>query len=257
MTATVTAPVTATGHPTPAIPANAALLLDVDGTLLDIAPTPTSVHVPPGLPASLAALSSRLGGAVALVTGRPIEQVDALFPALVTAVAGEHGGAIRHSPAGPVERPPLATLPPGWLATAETLAGATAGVLLERKSHGFVLHYRLAPAAGPGLYTAILGLLKAHAENFTVLAARMAWEVKPLGADKGTAVRSLMARAPFAGRIPIYVGDDTTDEDGMRAAIALGGLGLRVQDVFVDPAGVRAWLDREVAVAPDPNPAFR
>jgi trehalose 6-phosphate phosphatase len=72
----------------------------------------------------------------------------------------------------------------------------------------------------------------------------MAFEVKPRGADKGTAVAALLAQPPFAGRVPVYVGDDVTDEDAIRAACAAGGFGLRVAEVFGDAAGVRAWLAR-------------
>ena len=236
----------------PSLPVNAALLLDIDGTLLDIAPTPSMVVVPPGLPDSLATLMRHLSDAVALVTGRPIEQVDALFGDLVTAVAGEHGGAIRHRPDAAVARATAHAMPPGWLAHAEALAAATDGVLLEHKAHGFVLHYRLAPEAGPALYREMQALLEdtdgeSHLDRFTVMAARMAWEMKPAGIDKGVAVAAVMAGGPFVGRVPVYIGDDTTDEDGIRAAIALGGIGLRVPDVFGDAAGVRAWLASEAA----------
>jgi trehalose 6-phosphate phosphatase len=70
----------------------------------------------------------------------------------------------------------------------------------------------------------------------------MTWEMRPLGADKGTAVTRLMGRAPFVGRVPVFIGDDVTDEDGMRAARAMGGVGMRVAEVFGDPRGVLAWL---------------
>jgi trehalose 6-phosphate phosphatase len=70
----------------------------------------------------------------------------------------------------------------------------------------------------------------------------MLWEVRPVGADKGGAVAALMRRAPFAGRLPIFIGDDVTDEDGMREARKQGGAGYRVDEVFGTTAGVRAWL---------------
>ena len=70
----------------------------------------------------------------------------------------------------------------------------------------------------------------------------MAWEIRPAGVDKGTAVEALMAEPPFAGRLPVFVGDDVTDLDGIAAANRLGGLGLMVPDAFIDPAGVRRWL---------------
>jgi trehalose 6-phosphate phosphatase len=220
----------------------AALLLDLDGTLLEIAPTPDGVVVPPGLSPLLRRLRTRLGGALAIVTGRPIAQIDALLPDTVQAVAGEHGAAIRLAPGAAVIRAELAALPEGWLAAAAAMAADRPGVLLEHKSAGFVLHYRQAPQAGPALQAELVSLLAGHADRFTLLSALMAWEVKPLGADKATAVSALMRAAPFAGRIPTYIGDDVTDEDGMRAARALGGEGWRVQDRFIDPAGVRAWL---------------
>ncbi len=226
----------------PPLPRNSALLLDLDGTLLDIAPRPDLVVVPPGLIGSLAGLRRRLDDAVAIVTGRPLEQVDALLGHAAFAVAGEHGAALRHAPEEAVVRPALASAPAAWLDAAARVAAAHPGVLLERKTHGFVLHYRLAPEAGPALRTALEALLAPSGPAFALLPARMAWEVRPRGADKGSAVRALMARAPFAGRAPVFVGDDITDEDGIAAAVALGGIGLRVPEAFGDAAGVRRWL---------------
>jgi trehalose 6-phosphate phosphatase len=225
----------------PTLPENAALLLDLDGTLLDIAPTPSAVVVDPALPDVLRSLRARLEGALAVVTGRPVEQVDHLLDGVPYAIAGEHGATIRHAPDGALESPPLPTPPEMWLEQASNVASGYPGVLLERKSHGFVLHFRQEPQAGPALRQALLAIADGDA-GFGVMPAHMAWELKPRAADKGTAVHSLMARSPFAGRVPVYVGDDVTDEDGMRAARHLGGVGLRVQDTFGDAAGVRAWL---------------
>lgn len=224
------------------LPARAALLLDLDGTLLDIAPTPAAVVVPPGLLPALRRLRAALDDAMAVVSGRPVEQVEALLDGVPYAVAGEHGAALRPAPGAALERPDLPALPAGWLDRAEREAARYRSVLLERKAHGFVLHYRLEPAAGPALHQALLSLLDGDAALFTLTPALMAWEVRPRGADKGRAVHRLMARPPFAGRVPVYVGDDVTDEDGMHAARQLGGIGLRVQDSFGDAAGVRAWL---------------
>jgi trehalose 6-phosphate phosphatase len=220
----------------------AALLLDLDGTLLDIAPTPDSVVVPDGLIGALLTWRTRLGGALAVVSGRPIDQIDALLPDVPTAVAGEHGGAIRHRPDGPIERPWLPELPAAWLATAEQLAAAHPGALLEVKRRGFAMHFRAAPDHGPALGAALAALIEPRRGDFVLLAAHMAWEVRPLGAHKGTAVHRLMERAPFAGRLPVFVGDDVTDEDGIAEACRKGGAGLRVPEAFGDAAGVRAWL---------------
>ena len=225
----------------PDLPEHAALLLDLDGTLIDIAPTPDAVRLPPGLLPVLLALRGRLGDALAVVTGRPIAQVDALLGDTPYAVAGEHGGAVRHAPGAAIEQAPLPRMDPAGIALAEAAVAAHPGALLERKAHGLVLHYRQSPAAATALRAAAAAIAAA-APGLLVMTASMAWEVKPAGIDKGRAVDALMARPPFAGRVPVYVGDDITDEDGMRAARALGGLGLRVQDWFGDAAGVRAWL---------------
>ena len=225
------------------MPERPALLLDLDGTLLDLASTPAEVIVPTELPDTLRRLRARVGDALAVVTGRPVDQIDTLLGDAPFAVAGEHGGAIRHTPGSQLERLPLPDRPAGWLEAAGAAVARFPGALLEAKPRGFVLHYRRAPQAGSALEAAARAIIGGtQGERFTLLPAHMAWEVKPRGADKATAVEALMARPPFSGRVPVYVGDDTTDEDGMRAARARGGLGLRVQEVFGTPAGVRAWL---------------
>jgi trehalose 6-phosphate phosphatase len=221
----------------------AALLLDMDGTLIDLAPTPDAVVVPPGLPATLATLRDALGGALAIVTGRPVETVDYLFGDAPGAVAGEHGGAIRHHPGGPIERPDLPPPPPTWLAVAEALVHSFPGALLERKARGFALHYRLAPHACDIFHNALTAMVSTS-DQFQLHAAHMLWEIRPRGVDKGDGVAALMQLPPFAGRLPIFIGDDITDEDGMRACRDRGGAGYRVDNVFRDPAGVRSWLHR-------------
>ncbi len=228
--------------------ADSALLLDFDGTLVDIAPTPDSVVVPDGLADTLAALRQRLGGALAIVTGRAIETVDG-FLATRFAVAGEHGAALRHTADAAIERPPLPGPPHRWVETAAGLIAAWPGAVMERKARGFTMHYRGAPLAGP-VFRAALSAMLTEAPGFQLLEGLMVWEVRPIGADKGTAVAALMARPPFVGRKPVFIGDDVTDEDGMRVARAMGGAGLRVDAAFGSPAGVRAWL-RAAAAAPD------
>ncbi len=225
-------------------PARTALLLDIDGTLIDLAPTPDSVVVPDGLLDSLRRLRQHLGDALAVITGRPLDQVDHLLPGVPYAAATEHGGAIRHAPGGAVERAALPGLPEAWLEHAAAAVAAHPGSLLERKQRGLVLHYRLAPAAGPALRAAADAMIAADAERFQLLEASMAWEIRPRGIDKGVAVERLCSRAPFLGRLPIFIGDDVTDEDAIRAVHVMGGAGLRVDRAFGTPADVRAWLAR-------------
>ncbi|MDR3530551.1 MAG: trehalose-phosphatase [Rhodopila sp.] len=226
----------------------AALMLDMDGTLIDLAPTPDAVVVPADLPEALVALRDALGGALAIVTGRPVETVDRLFGDAPGAVAGEHGGAVRHAVGGPVERPDLPSPPGTWLDAAEALVRSFPGALLERKARGFGLHYRLAAPEAGEVFRSALSALVDTSPAFQLHPAHMLWEVRPRGADKGGAVTVLMERAPFAGRLPVFIGYDVTDEDGMREARKLGGAGYRVDAVFGDPAGVRAWLHRSAAI---------
>jgi trehalose 6-phosphate phosphatase len=219
----------------------AALLLDLDGTLLDLAPRPDAVVVPPELPHVLLAIRRLLNDAFAVITGRPVETVDALLGDIAYAVAGEHGGAIRSKPGQTVVRTELPSPSAEWLVVADRLAAAHPGVILETKARGFAMHYRASPEAGPALHAALQRLLTSSAD-FELMPAHMLWEVRPRGADKGKAVRQLMATSPFHGRLPVFVGDDVTDEDGIAVAALMGGVGLRVQDAFGDAAGVRAWL---------------
>ncbi|GCE91306.1 trehalose phosphatase [Komagataeibacter diospyri] len=223
-------------------PARAAFLLDFDGTLVDIAPTPESVVVAPGLLDTLRRLRDKCGNALAVISGRPIDQIDHFLGDVPYAVAGEHGIAIRHAPGQAVERAPLPSVPAAWIEQADQLAHAHPGVRIERKKAGLVLHYRGAPDAGEALGRVADGWVATTGGAFHVQAAKMAWEIRPAGIDKGHAVEVLMQSAPFAGRSPIFVGDDVTDEDGIRMAVHLGGVGFRIPADFPDPAAFRGWL---------------
>jgi trehalose 6-phosphate phosphatase len=238
--------------------ARAALLLDLDGTLLDFAATPMEVIVPAMLPPTLLRLRDELDGALAVITGRPVEQIDTLLPGIVPVVAGEHGGALRPAPGAALQRPDLPAVPPEMLEQAGALAAAHPGVLLERKARGFALHYRLAPDAGPAVEAAVTSWVALVADKFQALPAHMAWEVRPRGADKGSAVAAIMALPAFSGRLPVFIGDDVTDEDGMVVARQMGGAGLFVPRVFGTPDGVRIWLDRcrsDWGTLPVPSPS--
>ena len=225
----------------PTAPDHAALFLDFDGTLVDIAARPEAVEVPPALPPLLARLAARLEGALAVVSGRPLEELDHFLPVPIAKV-GAHGAALRPLPGGTTEHPRLPAPPAGWLARAQETAAAFPGAFVETKPHGLVLHYRQAPEAAGAAREVLADLVAEAPEDFTLLAARMAWEVTPRGVSKGTAVAALLARPPFAGRTPVFIGDDVTDEAGMAAAMAAGGLGLKLQDHFGTPSALRDWL---------------
>ncbi|HYD98108.1 MAG TPA: trehalose-phosphatase [Alphaproteobacteria bacterium] len=227
-----------------------ALFLDVDGTLLDIAPEPDAVAVPPNLAAVLAALSARLGGALALVSGRAVADLDRLFLPLVLPAAGQHGGELRRAAGGPVER---AGREPGLdavQAAARGFAAGCPGILVEDKGTSVAVHYRDAPWAAPNLLDALERAVAPAGERLHIMRGKMVLEVKAKGTDKGAALRAFMTAPPFAGRVPVFIGDDVTDRDGFRAAEALGGHGVEVAPRptgaarfrLDDPAAVRAWL---------------
>ena len=219
-----------------------ALFLDFDGTLVEIAARPDLVVVPPDLPSVLRRLSSALDGALAIVTGRGLEVVRGFLPVPGLVVATEHG-AVLDPP--DTASPPLPSPPAAWREAADRFAAAHPGALAEHKRHGLVLHYRLAPEAGEAARTLAETMAAELPDDFRVVPAHAAYEVRPRFADKGKAVHRLMARAAFAGRKPIFVGDDVTDEDGITAAYAMDGIGYRIPEDFSgQPARFRAWLAR-------------
>jgi trehalose 6-phosphate phosphatase len=197
----------------------------VDGTLIEIAPTPDTVRVPRGLPRLLGHLHDRMGGALALVSGRPIAEIDRLFAPVLLPAAGVHGAEIRLH--GPIERM-AGGFEDGAAVRAAVAAFAAAhpGLRVEDKGAALALHYRGAPA----LERPVDHFAAALARQFRLhlQAGKCVAELKASPSTKGDALRRMMAAAPFAGRVPVMVGDDLTDEHGFEAARALGGLALRV-----------------------------
>lgn len=234
-------------HTCPPLPGpDAALFLDIDGTLLDIARRPELVVIPDDLPGLLRGLTRDLGGALALVTGRDLPSVDGLghgsrpFDGL--AVAAEHGALIRLA----ADAAPLGDLPqplPAWRAAADAFGARHPKSVVEQKRFGIVLHVREAPEALAEAQALIASFIPEGRGAFRAVPAHAAVELRPVEADKGRVLRRMMQSAPFAGRTPYFVGDDVTDEDGMEAARALGGAGYHVgRDFGGETANVRAWL---------------
>jgi trehalose 6-phosphate phosphatase len=219
-----------------------ALFLDIDGTMLDIAQKPGAVTVPPDLPNVLNAVSRRLSGALAIVTGRPLADIDRLLSPLTLPSAAEHGAIIRHSD-GTVDEPDESfSVPRVWRERIREAARDWPGVLVQDKRFGLAIHYRLAPEREEEI-TALVRNVVAEDPHFEAMPARMAFELRHRDLHKGEGLQALMRHQPFTGRVPVFVGDDVTDEDGFRAARAMGGLGLHVNEVFGgQPANVRRWL---------------
>lgn len=235
--------------PPPPLPADAALFLDFDGTLVALAPRPQDVAVPPRLPSVLQALHGALDGALALVSGRPVAQLDALLAPLALPAAGVHGVECRGSDG--VLRRHAAEPPAEAVAAAQALTLLHEGLLFEPKPGGFALHYRARPALGPACHEALLDALAAAPDgtDWQVMAGHCVFEVKLQRVSKGVAVAALMGDPRFAGRRPVYIGDDVTDEDGIRAVQQAGGIGVRVgggatqaRHWLQDPPAVLHWL---------------
>jgi len=229
----------------PEIERHWALFLDLDGTLLDIAAAPDRVVIPPRLIEALAEVHEALGGALAVVSGRTLDDVDRLLAPLRLPVAAEHGAVIR-LPSGVFDRIPETRCPSReWVRQLHEATRDWSGILVEEKIYSVALHYRQAPHRKSALRKLAMSLVLAAPTRFELLTAKEAFEVRPKGVTKGRAVEVLMSHEPFRTRQPVFVGDDITDEDGMEAAVRLGGMGLTVAAAFEgQPRAVRNWLKR-------------
>ena len=227
-----------------------ALLLDVDGTLLDMAPTPREVWVPPDLATSMTRLLQRTNGALALVSGRSVNDLDLIFAPMQFPAVGGHGAEMRltnDNDSVAAGAPPMGKELKRRLAA---IAKLSPGILLEDKGYSLALHYRLAPHAEKAIYAAV-SLIRADLPNapIEVLPGKCVCEIKHSGFTKASGVRELMTREPFKGRRPFFIGDDVTDEtvfaimpdmDGL--AFSVGRRAKGVAGHFDAPSDVREFL---------------
>ena len=228
-----------------------ALFLDFDGSLVDLAPQPEAVIVPSGLVGTLTALSSYLGGALALISGRPIEQIDAFLAPLKLPAAGVHGAERRdaHGTMSLLNTHSLRQVEEAALA----LAAEHPQLRVENKRGSIALHYRQAPR----LEAVCLQAMQAAVEEspgLTLLRGKMVVEAKPGGASKGHAIEAFLREPPFAGRTPVFVGDDATDEVGFSTVQRLQGMGVKIGEGSTvawqrleSPAALRYQLQAAVA----------
>ena len=240
-------------QPLPPLTADLAFFFDFDGTLVALAQRPELVEVEPRVDTLLRGLSDRFAGAVAVITGRPLEVVDGFLTPLKLATAAEHG-SIRRDANGHVYADTRSLQ--AVIAVGDALAGfvaAHSGLLLERKQTSVALHYRQRPDLRP-LCQAAVEKAVAKTDELVILPGKMVYEVRPKGCDKGVAVRAFLNEAPFKGRIPVYMGDDVTDEDAFAAVNALGGISIKIDDgdtkaqYRTDRDGLFDWLGQ---IAPD------
>jgi trehalose 6-phosphate phosphatase len=228
--------------------ARSALFLDFDGTLTEIAPRPDAVIVADDLPDLLLQLHQRLGGALAVITGRAQSDIEPLLSPLRADLpaAYEHGAvrrganqAITTAPAPPLDQA---------LAAARALARQHPDLIVEHKRGSVALHFRQAPALGPACVTAMTDVARQD-DRLQLLHGKAVVEVKSAQVGKGLAIEAFMAEAPFAGRRPVFVGDDVTDEPAFVAVQRMGGDGVKVgpgdtaaAHRIGDPSQLRQWL---------------
>ncbi|MDD5249016.1 MAG: trehalose-phosphatase [Rhodocyclaceae bacterium] len=223
--------------------------LDIDGTLLGFAAAPDRVRADPRLIATLRALHDAAGGALALISGRAVAGVDALVALLRLAVAGQHG-AERRDAAGAMHRhPPDAAQLDALRRCIAGLATGFSGLLVEDKGMCLAVHYRQAPQLEAEVRRVLEECLARTGEAFRLQPGTLVLELKPADSDKGTAIREFAGEPPFAGRIPVFLGDDDTDEPGFAVVNRLGGIAVKVGSGasvagyrIADVAGVRDWL---------------
>ena len=205
-----------------------ALFLDFDGTLVGFAKIPSEVEVDPKLSTTLDGIRSLLGGALAIVTGREIVNINKQLTPLVLPVAGSHG-AERRRMDGVIETP-APEVGEAARAIAERLTaelGDIENLIIERKVFSVAVHYRNVPEQAERIVRTGNAIL-ADLPDWEGVHGKMVIEIRPASISKGSAVTAFMTEEPFVGRIPVFVGDDTTDEDGMKAATEFGGFGIKV-----------------------------
>ncbi|PBJ83538.1 trehalose-phosphatase [Lysobacteraceae bacterium NML93-0399] len=246
-------PAAAALPPPPPLPDGIALFLDVDGCLLPFAPRPDAVDVPPALVERLTVLQRQLDGALALVSGRNLATLDALFAPGAFTAAGLHGVERRRAGdtggAGVVPQA-LRDVRDAALALIDLHPGA----LLEDKGAAIALHWRMVPEAAKEAASLALRTFAEDAltrlPGYQLQPGDHVIELRPHHADKGSAILAFLQEPPFAGRVPVFAGDDLTDEPGFSAVNAHGGISVLVGDRagsaarhrLPDPAAVHAWL---------------
>src|SRR5271167_960099 len=240
-------------HAPPPLHRGQALFLDFDGTLVEIAPAPGLVQVPAELPPLLGELADRLGGAVAVVSGRPLDELAHMLAPFAGGIAGDHGLERRYAD-GNVTRclthPELDRFRP----LVAGFATRHKGVLLEDKGGSLALHYRQAPSLASRCHALVRRAAQASNGALAAVAGKMVIELMPRSGGKGRAIADFLADAPFHGRLPVFIGDDTTDEDGFAVVNRLGGVSVHVgggatiaRHNLAMVGDVWAWLARGLA----------
>lgn len=233
----------------PLEPARYAFFFDVDGTLAAIKPRPEDVSIPSAVRYNLARLAIHSDGALALVSGRPMRELDELVEPLSLVLAGVHG-AERRDGQGNIDRIVLSPETVRTLtAELEPAIAALPGTQLESKGMAFALHYRRAPQHQQAIQQ-LADELVARFPELVQQPGKCVIELKPDGVSKGAAIKYFMKQPPFSGRIPVFVGDDLTDEAGFKVVNAMEGVSVKVgagtseaRSYLPDVNAVWHWLE--------------
>jgi trehalose 6-phosphate phosphatase len=237
----------------PPLRADAALFLDVDGTLLELTNDPAATRADAPILALLSAVAERLQGALALVSGRSIARLDELFAPLRLPAAGQHGIERRGADGRRYGGEPTDMRLEAARLELEALTRTLPGLKVEDKGRSLALHFRENPQWQDAAQAAASSLVSRLGPEYHVQPGSMVFEIKARGHTKGTAIAAFCAEPPFQGRAPVCVGDDLTDLDGFRWTDAHGGLSVAVGDRvqahyhLEDPQAVRDWLQALVA----------
>jgi trehalose 6-phosphate phosphatase len=238
-----------------------AIFLDIDGTLIEFAETPDQVTVAPELIDLLDRLADVTSGGVALVSGRSLDDIERLFPGVSLPAAGQHGAELRGTDSRPVagRAEDISQL----RADADRASRSHPRLLFEDKGHSVAIHYRRVPALAPIARWLALRFAARTAGRYVVQHGHYVEEIKPASASKGRAIEALAMAPGFAGRIPVFIGDDVTDEDGFHVVNGMGGVSIKVGSGpsvarwrLRNPQAVVSWLRRfaeSLAVSPNPD----
>lgn len=235
-----------------------AYFLDVDGTLLEMAASPGQVRVEPNVREAIEQLFSGSDGAVALISGRTIADIDQLFPTRRLPVAGQHGAERRDATGTVTEHRPASGLWERVRSQLIAVAERHPGLTVEDKGMSLALHYRKAAAMASFAHQFMRLLQMELGPDFVTQRGKRVIELKPAGTDKGAAIVAYMSEPPFAGRVPVFLGDDVTDEYGFDVVNGLKGLSVKVGSGGTvarwrlgDVAAVRQWLVKEIQPGAD------
>jgi len=240
-------------------PDRSALFLDYDGTLVPIAATPAEAHADGALCDLLVRLERRLAGAIAIVSGRPVADIDRFLDPLQLTVAGLHGLEVLFADGRLEEHAAPAALLAPARAELTALVARYPGTMLEDKRLSLALHFRQAPEAVAMADAVATRLAMASAGALRLQRGKMVVELLPSGRDKGRAIDHLLTQPAFAGRLPVFVGDDITDEAGFAAVNRQRGLSVRIglpdgetvaSHVLPDISALQNWLERSLAGRP-------